>query len=109
VDEARRFFAGPTEEKMRIALDQRMRGYLPLKYRSYEGEARAGTSHQEGFWVGHERPLDPALPLQGPNQWPEAVPGLKPAMLAYFTAVEGLSRVLPRGFSLAPGLAAQFL
>ena len=107
-DEARRFFAQPMAEKMTIVLDERLRGYLPLKYRSYEGEARAGTSHQEGFWVGHERPLDPALPLQGPNQWPEGVPGLKPAMLTYFVAIEELARVLQRGFALALGLAPDF-
>jgi isopenicillin N synthase-like dioxygenase len=107
-EQARLFFARPMDEKMRIVLDQRMRGYLPLNYRSYEGEARAGTSHQEGFWVGHERPLDPALPLAGPNQWPAGVTGLKPAMLAYFTAVEALSRILQRGFALALGLAPDF-
>jgi len=106
--EARRFFAQPMAEKMEIVLDQRLRGYLPLKYRSYEGETRAGTSHQEGFWIGHERSVDPALPLQGPNQWPEGVPGLKPAMLAYFVAIEELARVLQRGFALALGLAPDF-
>ncbi len=107
-EQARLFFAQPMDEKMRIVLDQRMRGYLPLNYRSYEGEQRAGTSHQEGFWVGHERPLSPALPLEGPNQWPRSIPGLEPAMLAYFTAVEELSRILQRGFALALGLAPDF-
>ncbi len=106
--QARLLFTQPMDEKMRIVLDQRMRGYLPLNYRSYEGEARAGTSHQEGFWIGHERPLSAALPLEGPNQWPEAVPDLKPTMLAYFSAVEELSQVLQRGFALALGLAPDF-
>ena len=106
--QARLFFNRSMDEKMRIVLDQRMRGYLPLNYRSYEGEARAGTSHQEGFWIGHERPLSAALPLEGPNQWPEAVPDLKPTMLAYFSAVEELSQVLQRGFALALGLAPDF-
>src|SRR5215831_17031096 len=80
--QARRFFAQPMAEKMEIVLDQRLRGYLPLKYRSYEGETRAGTSHQEGFWIGHERSVDPALPLQGPNQWPEGALGLAPDFFA---------------------------
>ena len=40
------FFAASMEDKMEIVLDARLRGYLPLSYRSYEGEARAGTSHQ---------------------------------------------------------------
>ncbi len=106
--QARLFFNRSMDEKMRIVLDQRMRGYLPLNYRSYEGEARAGTSHQEGFWIGHERPLNAALPLEGPNQWLGAVPDLKPTMLAYFSAVEELSQVLQRGFALALGLAPDF-
>src|SRR5712671_1542713 len=92
--QAKLFFARPMDEKLRIVLDQRMRGYLPLNYRSYEGEARAGTSHQEGFWIGHERALSAADPLVGPNQWPDGLPELKPTMLEYFAAVEALSRVL---------------
>ena len=107
-EEAKRFFARPMDEKMAIVLDQRMRGYLPLNYRSYEGEARAGTSHQEGFWIGHERELNAADKLQGPNQWPARQPALKTAMMDYFVAVEGLSRVLQRGFALALGLAPDF-
>src|SRR6266852_9127922 len=107
--QARLLFTQPMDEKMRIVLDQRMRGYLPLNYRSYEGETRAGTSHQEGFWIGHERPLSAADPLVGPNQWPEGLPDLKPTMLAYFTAVEKLSRVLQRGFALALGLAQDLI
>ena len=107
-DQAKVFFARPMDQKMRIVLDQRMRGYLPLNYRSYEGESRAGTSHQEGFWIGHERPLSATDPLVGPNQWPEGLPDLKPTMLAYFAAVEDLSRVLQRGFALALGLAPDF-
>ncbi len=106
---AKSFFARPMDEKMKIVLDQRMRGYLPLNYRSYEDEARAGTSHQEGFWIGHERPLSAAFPLDGPNQWPDGLPDLKPTMLAYFAAVEELSRVLQRGFALALGLAPDFI
>jgi isopenicillin N synthase-like dioxygenase len=107
-EQAKIFFARSMDEKMTIVLDQRLRGYLPLGYRSYEGEARAGTSHQEGFWVGHERPLDAANPLQGPNQWPTGMPELKSAMLEYFIAAEALSRVLQRGFALALGLAPDF-
>jgi len=107
-EQAALFFRRPMAEKMRIAVDPRMRGYLPLNYRSYEGEARAGTSHQEGFWIGHERPISKESPLDGPNQWPAGLPGLKPAMLAYFAAVERLSHVLMRGFALALGLRPDF-
>jgi isopenicillin N synthase-like dioxygenase len=108
VEQSALFFNRPMAEKMRIVVDPRMRGYLPLGYKSYEGEPTAGTSHQEGFWIGHERPLSKESPLDGPNRWPDAVPELKPAMLAYFAAVEKLSHVLMRGFALALDLAPDF-
>ncbi|MCY3768197.1 MAG: hypothetical protein OXG56_02340 [Gammaproteobacteria bacterium] len=102
--QAKLFFARPQEEKNRVMIDACMRGYLPPGYRSYEGEARAGTSHQEGFWIGHERQDHPDHPLEGPNQWPGEHLELKSAMLAYLQAVEGLSRVLARAFASALGL-----
>lgn len=107
--EARRYFSRPAEEKTRDMLDQRMRGYLPLDYASYEGEARAAKSRQEGFWIGHDRPLNPDNPLDGPNRWPEGQPELRHAMEAYFDAVEGLASTLQTGFSLALGLEPGFI
>jgi isopenicillin N synthase-like dioxygenase len=92
-------------EKMNIAIDSRIQGYLPLGYRSYEGEERAGTSHQEGFWVGYERAISSQMPLSGPNQWPKRYPALKDAMLRYFDCLEGLTEALLQGFSLALGLS----
>lgn len=108
VAQAKLFFALPLDAKMALALDARMRGYIPLKYRSYEGEARAGTSHQEALWVGHERPASAAHYFDGPNHWPAALPGLKPAMLAYFDAVDRVSLALMRGFGAALGLGLDF-
>ena len=90
------FFALPEAGKRELQLDQHMRGYLPLYYRSYEGEARAGTSHQEGFWIGHDTGLDPQRPLDGRNHWPQTLPRFQPAMLAYLESVELLSRRLLR-------------
>src|SRR5580704_15183785 len=72
VEQAALFFGQPMDEKMRIVVNPRMRGYLPLGYKSYEGEATAGKSHQEGFWVCHERPKTAESPLDGPNVWPES-------------------------------------
>ena len=99
-ESAAMFFAAPMVEKMKIAIDPRILGYLPLGYRSYDGEDRAGTSHQEGFWIGHDRPLSNDALLDGPNQWPDSQPELKRAMLQYFDAVESLASVLMRGLSL---------
>jgi isopenicillin N synthase-like dioxygenase len=101
VAQARVFFALPEADKRELLLDQRMRGYLPLYYRSYEGEERAGTSHQEGFWIGYDTALDPLRPLDGPNQWPPALPQLRRAMLAYLDSVEALSQRMLRLFASA--------
>ena len=106
---AEEFFNSPDQEKMAIAITPQIKGYLPLAYRSYEGEARAGTSHQEGFWIGHDRPINAHFPLDGPNHWPKQYPALKSAMLRYFDEVERLADVLLRGFSLALGLHADHL
>ncbi|MEM8647002.1 MAG: 2OG-Fe(II) oxygenase family protein [Pseudomonadota bacterium] len=101
---ASRFFILPMAQKMEIAINPQLRGYLPLDYASYEGEARAAKSHQEGFWVSYDRPLSGAQPLNGPNLWPEEPEDLKAAMLAYFDAVERLSKALQRGFAMALGV-----
>ena len=106
---ASKFFCTSTDEKMALAITPQIQGYLPLGYRSYEGEERAGTSHQEGFWIGHERPTSAEYPLDGPNQWPEQHPSLKVTMLRYFAEIERLADVLLRGFSLALGLEGDHL
>ena len=109
---ARAFFSAPIAEKMKVVLSPRIRGYYP-ENRSYsaehliEDEDRAGTSHKEGFWVGHERPLSSEALLHGPNQWPVNHPELKQSMLKYFDAVENLADVLLRGFALSLGLDEQ--
>ena len=106
--QAARFFARPMAEKLLITVNPRMRGYLPLNYVSLAGEPGGGVSQQEGFWIGHERPAVAENPLDGPNVWPVGVPGLAPAMLAYFSAVEALSEVLLRAFALALGFPRDY-
>lgn len=107
--QAGRYFEQPMADKMQLPLDQRMRGYLPLNYSSYEGEKREAKSRQEGFWIGYDRPLSDHYFLDGPNQWPEDHPGLRDAMLAYQTAMQDLTKALERGFAQALGLGADGL
>ncbi|MGI9317032.1 MAG: isopenicillin N synthase family dioxygenase [bacterium] len=102
--QAKLFFNQPPEIKSQIILDQKIRGYLPLFYKSYEGEDREGISHQEGFWIGHETPANHDRPLDGPNQWPNHPSGLKSTVLKYLEALEAVSHVLQRGFAAALGL-----
>ena len=109
---AQDFFSSPLSEKMQVVIDPRIRGYYPANRSDsaghlIEGEDRAGTSHKEGFWVGHARPLNHEALLHGPNQWPTGHPKLKQSMLEYFNAVEQLADVLLRGFALSLELNEQ--
>ena len=107
VGEAKRFFALATVDKRSVAVEDspQFRGYLPLEYTGNEGEK--GKNLQEGFMVMHEQPLG-AFAMHGPNQWPRALPSLRPAMEAYFAAMETLAGPLLQGFALALGLARDF-
>jgi isopenicillin N synthase-like dioxygenase len=86
---AKRFFALPPEEKLKIEM---------VKSPHFRGYNRAGAEHTRGEKDWREQldintegeavadvPADrPWLHLLGPNQWPdEALPELKPLLLAY--------------------------
>ena len=105
---AKAYFAQALEAKMQTKLDARMRGYLPLDYCSFEGEENAAINHQEGFWIGHDRPLDETDLIAGPNQWPSDMPEFKAAMMKYFGALEKVADVLIRGFALALDLSENY-
>jgi len=76
------FFARPMDEKKTVLVDERMRGYLPLRYRSYEGEDNAAQCIQGWYGMGPYRPLNPKIRRDGPNVWPEKGGELKSAMEA---------------------------
>ncbi|MFK0160942.1 isopenicillin N synthase family dioxygenase [Rhizobium sp. NPDC090279] len=85
---AKRFFALPLDEKLKIEM---------VKSPHFRGYNRAGQERTRGeqdwreqldintesapFEVGADTPA--WRRLQGPNQWPEALPELKPLLLAY--------------------------
>ncbi len=102
------FFGKPAVRKEEVLLDQRIRGYLPLGYRSYEGESIEATSNQEGFWIGPDRPLKSDNRLDGPNLWPKNSEPLKESMEAYYQAVTDLAIALQTVFALALGLPGSF-
>jgi len=108
VNAADNFFKTPMADKKKIVINERVRGYLPLRYRSYEGEAKAATSNQEGFWIGEDRPVSPRNRLDGPNVWPENSDELRESMQAYYSSATTLSVVLQSAFSLALGESADY-
>ncbi len=85
---AKRFFALPLEEKLKIEMvkSKHFRGYN----RAGQERTRGEQDWREQLDVNTEREpveIGPDTPawkrLLGPNQWPEALPELKPLLLSY--------------------------
>lgn len=108
--ESRRFFALPQADKEAIAMvnSPHFRGYTRLG-----GELTGGTvDWREQLDIGPERvpPANPAeayLHLQGPNQWPAALPAL-PAVIAEWDAeLARVGRTLLQHWAVALGSPAE--
>jgi isopenicillin N synthase-like dioxygenase len=97
---SRRFFALPEQDKLAIEMvnSPHFRGYNRAGFEHTRGE----PDWREQVDVGPERPalpFDRSAPpwtrLQGPNQWPAALPELKSTLLAYQERITALAiRVL---------------
>ncbi|WP_225808949.1 isopenicillin N synthase family dioxygenase [Streptomyces spinosus] len=109
----RAFFALP--EADRLALDNvgspHFRGYTRT------GDERTGGARdwRDQLDIGAERPArvpGPGEPpywwLQGPNQWPDALPGLRTAALAWIDKLSGVAHRLLRELLTAIGAPAGF-
>jgi isopenicillin N synthase-like dioxygenase len=104
---ARRFFARPEGDRLAIA---------NTNSPHFRGYTRLGMEHTNGRpdWrdqidIGPERPAadlgpgDPAwLRLRGPNQWPDAVPEMRPVVTAWMDQMAEIGRTVLR--ALATGL-----
>jgi len=114
LESARRFFALPAAEKLAVEMvrSPHFRGYNRVAR-----ELTRGTPDwREQIDIGAERP---ALPrgadtpawarLQGPNQWPAALPELRPIVVGWQNAALEVSHRLLSAFSLALGQAADAL
>lgn len=106
---SRRFHALPLADKLALGLNENNIGYMPMNA-SVQG---ASTVHKatkpnqnESFFISHDRAADhpdvlAGIPLRGRNQWPDAMPGLREDMMAYFHALSAMcDRMLP-GFAAA--------
>lgn len=106
---AHRFFALSDDEKASVAMAQspHFRGYT----RAGTELTRQQPNQREQFDIGAERdalPLGPDDPawkrLQGPNQWPAALPELRPLMLRWQREMATMSLRLLRAFAEALSL-----
>lgn len=107
---ARAFFALPEADKLAIAMvrSPQFRGYT----RAGGELTRGRPDWREQVDVGAERsalPRDAGLPawsrLQGPNQWPAALPEFREAVLRWQDEVTRVLVTLLRAFALALGQA----
>jgi isopenicillin N synthase-like dioxygenase len=111
--EAERLFALPISAKaaMDKARSAANRGYEPLGGQTLE--AGALPDLKEGFYIGSEHaPDDPRVLAgkfnHGPNQWPTALPALRPTMEAYFSAMVALGEQLMGGLALSLDLPERY-
>ncbi|MER9139824.1 isopenicillin N synthase family oxygenase [Mesorhizobium sp. M0830] len=106
LDASRRFFALPEADKLAVEMvkSPQFRGYTRAG-----GELTKGTADwREQLDIGVERQpiaqgpgVAPWTRLQGPNQWPHALPELKPALLAWQTEATAVAIRLLKAFALS--------
>jgi isopenicillin N synthase-like dioxygenase len=103
---SRGFFDLPERDKLAIEMVQspHFRGYN----RAGSEYTRGKPDWREQIDIGAERPalpFDSSAPpwtrLQGPNQWPAALPELQPVLLAYLKEVTALAIRVLRAFAVA--------
>ena len=108
LDAAQRFFALPTDEKMRsyIGLSRCHRGYVPPgEEGGYSNPDR--FDRKEAFDTALDLPADDpdyvaGNPMLGPNTWPD-LPGFAEAVTAYYSYAIEVGRLLLGAFAVALG------
>ncbi len=109
---ARAFFTLPEDEKLKIAMargGRAWRGFFPVG-----GELTSGKPDlKEGVYFGTELgPADPrvkaGVPMHGANLWPDALPALKPAVLAFMDETTRAAHAVMRGVALSLSLDADY-
>jgi isopenicillin N synthase-like dioxygenase len=108
---ARRFFALPDEQKLRIRVNRLHRGFVNMGQAVLSKGAR--SDFKETFVWGLELPEDDpdvraGKALMGPNVWPEEVPELRPAVDRYFAAVARCGLTLLRALAVSLDLPEAF-
>jgi len=105
---SRVFFQLPHDEKMKIAMargGRAWRGFFPVG-----GELTSGRPDlKEGVYFGTELDADDprvraGVPMHGGNQWPAAVPELKPSVLDFMARTTRAAHAVMRGVALSLGL-----
>jgi isopenicillin N synthase-like dioxygenase len=106
---AREFFALPEPERRALAIanSPHFRGYTVLGGERTKGE----SDWREQLDVGPEEPASVVGPgdppwrrLRGPNQWPAALPAMRPTVLEWMRAMDRVGLAVLRALALGLGL-----
>lgn len=116
---ARRFFALPDEEKLKLKIDRNFRGFLPMASSTIVTSSVAKVSkpnQSESLMLMHEVAADDpdsiaGKPLQGPNQWPseQVLPGFRATVETYVSQMELLARKMVGAIAVSLGMDADAL
>lgn len=111
VTAATRFFHQPAEVKRLTRANLVHRGWHAAGGAVMEGATKPDL--KEFFSIGLDLPEDHPVvlageKLRGPNQWPDAVPELRPAMEAYFAAMAACGARLLEAVALSLDLPENF-
>lgn len=108
------FHASSPERKRSLAINEFHRGYMGLATSTIVTSSVARNTRpnlSESLMLMHEVAADDSdygKPLQGPNQWPDWLPGFQPTIAAYMAALEVVARRIVRGFALGLDLPVDF-
>lgn len=106
---AYRFFRSSNDEKHKVLITPRHRGWLKPGTSKMEDDAKVDL--KESFIWGFEdtsgfTPED--HPLRGGNQWPDNIPDMRTIAMQYFAAAHEVAHHLMRGFATGLGLEKEF-
>ncbi len=108
---SKRFFTLPEADKLAIKINKWHRGYLPFNNAVTAEGVKPNLS--ESFLVGGYLPPDDPdvladVPMHGPNQWPAAMPEIRPVLEAYIEHLTDLGLLVLRAFAVALELPEDF-
>src|SRR5215212_383626 len=114
--EAARFFALPVEDKLALKIGEYNIGYLPFGGQTVRHSPVNRNTHpnfSESFYITRERAPDHSdivnkKPLIGPNRWPPDMHEFREAMLAYYAAMQAMTRRLVPVFAAALDLPPDY-
>lgn len=110
-EQQRHFFSQTLARKRQVAIDRNNRGYLESGMAMMPGASRHDQK-EVFFWgreMAHDDPdLVAGVALCGPNQWPDNMPELRSAVIAYSKFIRALGDTLLRIIARSLGASDDF-